>query len=409
MKKIITSSIIFVLLFNFIFCNNCVYAEDPDSEESDSTYTESAPVSDGAAGEILESGTVSQKQGSSSKQSLGMGDIGVSALGMVTGLIALLIDILIIQVDVVLSVISAGEETTETDTETKFWLSIDRLVFNRVALVNIDYFDIGSSSDTYSVGDTDITKNETNKAIKEGIVNVFIICRALALILGVLVLIYIGIRMAISTVASEQAKYKKMLISWVESIIILFCLVYIMVFIISLAESITTIFYNLRNELIDSGQGFGVFEDTVREQIWESIFSFSGLQLTIWSIIYWVLLFSEIKFFWLYLKRLLMVGLLIAVSPLITISYSIDKAGDGSAQVFTNWMTEFIVNVFIQPIHALIYMIFVLTANTIATQAPIVALALLMAMGSVEKMIKKVFSLENLVTLAGVDKFLKKE
>ena len=35
MKKIITSLLIFVLLFNFIFCRNCVYAfEEPDLPEA---------------------------------------------------------------------------------------------------------------------------------------------------------------------------------------------------------------------------------------------------------------------------------------------------------------------------------------------------------------------------------------
>ena len=98
-----------------------------------------------------------------------------------------------------------------------------------------------------------------------------------------------------------------------------------------------------------------------------------------------------------------MMGLLIAVSPLIIITYSIDKAGDGKAQVFSSWLKEFIVNALIQPLHALIYLIFVLSANTIAIQAPLVALALLMAMGTVERMVKVVFDLK------GVIKFWEKD
>ena len=117
----------------------------------------------------------------------------------------------------------------------------------------------------------------------------------------------------------------------------------------------------------------------------------------------------EIKFFWLYIKRLLMIGLLIIVSPLITITYSIDKVGDGKAQVFSNWVKEFVVNVLIQPLHALIYLIMVLTANEIAIQSPIIAIALLMSMGTVERMVKVVFDLRGLSTLRGINKFMKKE
>lgn len=402
MKKIVTSLLIVVLLFNFICCKNFVYA-DPDQSATNSTYTESAPLSNEATSEILESGTVSQKQGTATKVTLGLGNAFATGVGMVTGIVARLINIFVVQLDVIMGVMTASEE----DGEIQFWFSLDRVVFNRVPLFNANYFD---TEDTYKVGDdVEIAANPSNIAVKEGIIDVYKICRALAMIISLLVLIYIGIRMALSTVASDQAKYKKMFTSWIESIVILFCMVYIMVAVLSIGEAITGVFYNIRCELIDSNQGYGVFEDTVRSQIWGKIFSLSGLQLTMWSIIYWCLLFSQIKFFWLYAKRLLMMGLLIIVSPLIIITYSIDKAGDGRAQVFSSWMKEFVVNALIQPLHALIYMVFVLTANTIAIQAPLVALALLMAMGTVERMVKVVFDLKGLATLRGINKFMKKE
>ena len=63
------------------------------------------------------------------------------------------------------------------------------------------------------------------------------------------------------------------------------------------------------------------------------------------------------------MKRFLMVGFLIVISPLITITYSIDKAGDGKAQAFSTWLKEFMVNILIQPLHALIYLVFVLMAK----------------------------------------------
>lgn len=396
MKKIITSLLIFVLLFNFIFCNNYVYA-DPDDEETKSPYEENiaTPQVD------IDSGKVPQKQGSGTSVVLDLGSLGVSAIGMITGIIARIINIFIIQIDVIMSSITATDEGTET----QFWYTIDRTVFNRIALFNVNYFNY---EDTYEVGELTIQANESNKRIKEGIVNIYYICRMLALSMSLLVLIYIGIRMAISTVASEQAKYKKMLVSWIESIILMFLLVYIMVAIISFGEILTGIFYDIRCQLIESEEGYGVFEDTVRAETWPGLFEKSGLDLTKWSIIYWCLLFLEVKFFWLYAKRLLMIGLLITVSPLITITYSIDKAGDGKAQVFSTWMKEFTVNVLIQPLHALVYLVFVLTANAIATKSPIVALALLLSMGSVERMVKVVFDLSGLSTLRGINKFMKK-
>lgn len=408
MKKVITSLLVFVLLFNFISCRVIVYAGEPDTPDKGDRglVTQNITPSNSAVSELMESGTASQKQGSSAKSSLGIGGSGLaSAVGMITGILARLINIIIVQVDVLMGVMTASTVSSSTGDETEFFFTIDRCVFNKIALFNIDYFD---TEDSYTVGDATVQANESNLKIKESITEVYYFCRVLAIAISLLVLIYIGIRMALSTVASDQAKYKKMLMAWIESIVILFLMVYIMVAVIEFGNILTGVFYDIRCQLVEEEEGYGVFENTVRETTLEYVFSFSGLKLTIWSMIYWVLLFQEIKFFWLYIKRLLMVGLLIIVSPLIIITYSIDKAGDGRAQVFSSWMKEFIVNVLIQPLHALIYMVFVLSANALAVEAPLVGLALLLAMGTVERMVKVVFDMKGLTTLRGVNKFMKK-
>lgn len=404
MKKTITYLIIVILLFNFILCNHS-YASSPDTEKHDSAYESQANTSNTVVADIVEEGAVERKQDAGTKTTLSLGSFGLSAVGMVTGILARLINVFVVQIDFILGVLTV----TETTDGNEFWFSIDRAVFNRVALFNINYFD---TADTYNVGETTITANSSNIAIKKGITDVYYMCRILALVLVLLVLIYIGIRMAISTVASEEARYKKMFISWIESVVIIFLMLYIISMFFTLGETLTGVFYNLRNDLIGTASSSGAeetFEDTIRTETWNNVKSLSGLNLTMWSIIYWCFLFMEVKFFWLYIKRLLMVGLLIIISPLITITYSIDKAGDGRAQVFSSWMQEFVVNVLIQPLHALIYLVFVVTANTIAKESPLVALALLMAMGAVERMVKVVFNMKGLATLRGVDKFLKKE
>lgn len=412
MKKIITSLLIFVLLFNFIFCRNFVYAGEPDLPEPNGKEVltrQNASISNTAFPELMESGTVSQRQGSGSKVAglmVGItGGILAATLGMITGIIARLVNVIVVQIDVVMGILTATTVTSPGETKTEFFFTVDRAVFNRVNFFNANYFD---TEDTYDVGEATIDASLSNNTVKEGIVEVYQISKVIALSLSLLVLIYIGIRMALSTVASDQAKYKKMFMSWVESIVILFVMVYIMVAVSELGDLLTGIFYDMRTEIIEADKDFfndGVFENRIRNTTFIAMFDFSGLVLTFWSIVYWCLLFLEFKFFWLYTKRFLMVGLLIVVSPLIIITYSIDKAGDGKAQVFSSWIKEYVVNVLIQPLHALIYMVFVLTANAIAYRSPLVAIALLLAMGSVERMVKIVFDLKGLTTLRGINKF----
>ena len=56
------------------------------------------------------------------------------------------------------------------------------------------------------------------------------------------------------------------------------------------------------------------------------------------------------------------IGFLIIISPLISVTYSIDKMGDGKAQALGNWLKEFIYTILIQPFHCIMYVAFVKTA-----------------------------------------------
>ena len=386
MKKIVVVIVLVQIIFNFIFLNTS-RAGALDDFHSPLTNTDGGVPSD-TIGDDAASGVAAQTQGASVKTSLSFESFGNSSVGYVVGILARLINILLIlPIDLLTGQLTF---TTENNDVLVYFLTIDRLVFNRVPILNINYFD---TKDTYKVGDLELTANKSNQKIKENVSAVYYICRIIALILGLLVLVYIGIRMAISTVASEQAKYKKMLISWFESVLIIFLMPYIISAFITFGEILTGVFYNLRNQILGSSD-VEVFEEVVRSNTIRLIFSTAGLEVAMWSIFYWVLMYTEIKFLWVYTKRFFMIGFLIAISPLVTITYSIDKAGDGKAQAFTNCLKEFVLNVLIQPLHALIYLVIVVTANNIAEVSPLIAIALLLSIGSVEKMVKVVFNID---------------
>lgn len=422
MKKLISSLLVFVLLFNFISANMLTaYAEGSEDTGEDTTIqktmtgTEANP-SNTAATDILEEGEVARTTGGTEKSSTSTESAGVTVLGTVLGVLALLIDILALSVDLIMGQLTF---TTEYDSAGKddfqFFFSIERTVFNRIPLFDINYFNIedDATGKTYLVGTEggehtrEIAVSSSINDIKKQVAYVYQITRIIAMVIGFLVLIYIGIRMALASTASEKADYKKMFVSWVESIVLLFVMVYIMTFIMNLGTMLTNIFFNMEQALLASGST-EVFETTIRWELLTGLFDMTGMELTIWSIMYWVLLFTQLKLFWLYMKRVLMTGFLIVISPLITITYALDKVGDGKAQSFFVWFKEFTVNVLIQPLHALIYMVFILTANELAKTAPLLALLFLMSMGTVERMVKVIFNLRGLVTLRGINKFMKK-
>ena len=185
-------------------------------------------------------------------------------------------------------------------------LTPDDLFFNKVGLTNIDFFDLS--------GNTGVIQT-----IRVNVATWYYVLRILAIIILLVVLIYIGIRMAISTVASDQAKYKNMLMDWVTSFALVFFLNYIIMFTVE-----------ANNALI------GLLEIPVRTKIGSGITtqlairSAVGVATVSWGslIVYAMLVGMTTAFLFSYVRRMLTIGFLIIISPLITITYSIDKAGN---------------------------------------------------------------------------------
>lgn len=74
--------------------------------------------------------------------------------------------------------------------------------------------------------------------LRPAISNVYKYLRNLAIVVMMLVLMYIGIRIIISSAATDQSKYKQMLIDWVVGLCLLFVMHYIMSFIMNVTDII---------------------------------------------------------------------------------------------------------------------------------------------------------------------------
>jgi hypothetical protein len=193
-----------------------------------------------------------------------------------------------------------------------------------------------------------------------------------------------------------------MFLGWIESIIILFLMHYFIaaLFAVSnvLIEGCWKIYTSL-NDVTDNN-----FEENLIFSLYSTFSQVSGVGVVYFTVSLWVLAYTHLKFFWLYMKRFFMTGFLIAVSPLITITYSLDKAGDGKAQAFQAWYRELTITAFIQPIHCVIYMVFNETAGEIAKVAPVLSLIFLILITYVEKVVRKlIFSKDKNIVVGGLD------
>ncbi len=396
MKRILSTLLCVIILINFIFANYS-YAEEA---ESTSTTVEGMPeiasdemeYGENIINDLTYEGSVNSPQTGNTENF----DIFSSFSGpidVVLGIVCMILNVVPLTVELALTFVTMdgseiGDSISSASNSVSF--SIQKTVFNEIGLFNIDYFDF---SDTYEVGENTVYIPSAIIDIKESVASWFYICRIIAMVIGLGVLIYVGIRMAISTVASDKAVYKKMLISWVESMVLLFLMHYIIQAIMGLGSVFSDLCYNLRVSL--ETEGSKSFEQELLNTIALRLFTSTGGGLMVSTVMIWCLAFAHLKFFIMYLKRTLMVGFLIVIAPLITITYPMDKMGDNKAQAFSAWLNELLINVFIQPIHAIIYLVFSFTAGEIASFAPLLALIFLMSITSAEKMVRNIFNMQN--------------
>ena len=232
--------------------------------------------------------------------------------------------------------------STELQPEGDDKLTVDKIIFNQVPLLDVNMFSETAAGYTL--------KDESSlKIIRDSVATWYYAIRNLTIAIMLIILIYIGIKMAISTVASEKAEYKRMLGSWLVGFLIIFVIHFFLIFVLNLNSTIL-------GWIMDAQQSMG-YEDsiyeTVRTKAYEIKFS-SGM---IGTILYIVLIVLMLKFLYIYIKRLLGVCILIIMAPTMGASYAISKVRTGKAKPFVRWMKDF--TLLVQSVHALIYTCFV--------------------------------------------------
>ena len=215
--------------------------------------------------------------------------------------------------------------------------------------------------------------------------------RTLALVGLLSVLVYIGIRIIISSSAEDKAKYKKMIGSWVAAVCLVFILHYLMLFILTISDELTDM---LSSTILKQQQGIADNDAVMiafREQIRASNYS----KVIAPIICYLVLVIYTAIFTIHYFKRVVYMAFLTMIAPLIALTYPIDKIKDGKAQAFSMWLKEYIFNALIQPVHLLLYYALVGSSITFAKNNILYAIVAIGFLVPAEKFFKKLFGMES--------------
>ena len=93
------------------------------------------------------------------------------------------------------------------------------------------------------------------------------------------------------------------------------------------------------------------------------------------------------------------------IAPLVALTYPIDKVGDGKSQAFNMWFKEYTMNAIIQPIHLILYTVFVGSAYNLVAKNPLYALVAIAFLIPAEKFVKKMFGLDKAESTSGFGSF----
>ena len=240
-----------------------------------------------------------------------------------------------------------------------------------------------------------VTLKSTALALKDNIARWYIALRTFALVGLLSVLLYLGIRIILSSASAQnKAKYKNMLIDWLVAICILFLLHYVMAFLTTFTERINEMF---ASNVISITKEDGIPTDELMNKVRNEI----GADLNnAWNtagftLMYFVLVILTISFTFQYLKRVVYLAFLTMIAPLIALTYPIDKVRDGKAQAFSFWLKEYIVNCLIQPVHLLLYTLLITNAFDFAKENILYAIVALTFMMPAEKIVKQMFGINS--------------
>ena len=209
--------------------------------------------------------------------------------------------------------------------------------------------------------------------------------RFLAYAAMLVILIAIGIKMLITNIASEKALYKRMFVDWVVGIIIITGIHYVMWSVININEILVDVVHE-RSIAINEKKLANLNLMTLADKPSENKDGYNNQQLEIkvyeeirtraydpkltvglpGMIMYMTLVYFAVRYTVVYLKRYLTIMVLALMGPGLGVAYAIQKVFHGKSPAYSKWLKEFVMNVIIQVVHAIMYAVFVTEALVLA-------------------------------------------
>lgn len=235
--------------------------------------------------------------------------------------------------------------------DAKKLITIDSILFNEEPLTDVNFFE-----DSEAVQEI---KEKNSKAfiiqLRDGVKMWYYIIRNIAIMVMVVILMYVAIRMLFNmytSSAEDKARYKEMMIAWVKALSTLTVMHIIVYAVIAFNKDIISMIKDVAHIDDPRLQNLNVILLERALDIRLSV-SFPA------TILYVLVTYLTVQYFFLYLKRFVMVVILIVSGPFIILKTAYESTGKSVSKAYSKWFYDLIMNVLEQSVHALFFALFV--------------------------------------------------
>ena len=110
---------------------------------------------------------------------------------------------------------------------------------NKVAMLDVNFFQPNNYDDaTTLVGETGKEQESSAAKLQPTIAKWYVAIRNFAIVVMMIILVYVGIRIVMSSAAEDRAKYKQRLMDWIIAMCLLFFMHYLMTLAVTITESL---------------------------------------------------------------------------------------------------------------------------------------------------------------------------
>lgn len=260
-------------------------------------------------------------------------------------------------------------------------VDIDKILFNHYPDTSIAFFNSNKNSAQGS---------EMIEMFKDGVNTWYSVFRTIAISGYLVVLLYIGVKILLGVGDNKKAKYKEMLTYWLTGLILLVFFPYVVKYCIDINDLFVAMIEDskasalqlptvnsdvvVNNDMLPSSTNvdsyYAVAAEMDNNPFSSSDTSYMAVMAErahktggiVEAFVYLIMVWQFIMIIILYYKRVFTIAFLMAIFPFVALLYVIDKLGDGKSQAFSVWAKEVMINIFIQSIHAIVY-VFVIGAT----------------------------------------------